>query len=70
MWEDLEISPEGIPTFKLAFHSAQILFAFIAWCLEIAVFRDDKSKIVGNNGWTFGVVCVPLPPSRRRKHER
>ncbi|KAK4104739.1 hypothetical protein N658DRAFT_442440 [Parathielavia hyrcaniae] len=61
MWDDFELDPERIPTFKLIFHGLQILFAFIAWCLEIAVFRDDKSKIVGNNGWTFGVVFLSVP---------
>ncbi|KAK4127398.1 hypothetical protein N657DRAFT_641383 [Parathielavia appendiculata] len=61
MWEDLELDPERIPTFKLIFHSLQILFAFILWCIEIAVFRDSKSKIVGNNGWTFGVVFLSVP---------
>jgi hypothetical protein len=57
MWEDLELDPERIPMFKLVFHSAQILFAFVSWCLGIAVFRNDEARIVGNNGWTFGVVC-------------
>lgn len=56
MWEELELDPERIPTFKLVFHSAQILFGFVTWCLEIAVFRADGSSIVGNNGWTFAVV--------------
>lgn len=56
MWEDFEFDPERIPTFKLVFHSLQIVFGFVSWCLEIAVFAADKSKIVGNNGWTFGVV--------------
>jgi hypothetical protein len=56
MFENLELDPEHIPTFKLVFHSLQILFGFVSWALEIAVFRADKSKIVGNNGWTFGVV--------------
>ncbi|KAK4155955.1 hypothetical protein C8A00DRAFT_41509 [Chaetomidium leptoderma] len=61
MWEDLELDPERIPTFKLVFHSLQILFAFVLWCLEIAVFRADDSKIVGNNGWTFGVFFLSIP---------
>lgn len=56
MWEDLELDPERIPLFKLVFHSLQILFAFVLWCLEIAVFRAEGSKIVGNNGWTFAAV--------------
>ncbi|SPQ21750.1 a6cd479d-e2f5-4f4e-8e83-652d36405402 [Thermothielavioides terrestris] len=60
MWE-LELDPELIPTLKLVFHSAQILFAFISWCLEIAVFRADGSQIVGNNGWTFAVFFLSVP---------
>jgi hypothetical protein len=56
MWEDLEFDPERIPMFKLIFHSLQILFGFVSWALGIAVFRADGSRVVGNNGWTFGVV--------------
>ncbi|KXX78468.1 hypothetical protein MMYC01_205593 [Madurella mycetomatis] len=56
MWEDIEFDPEQIPAFKLGFHIAQIIFAFVLWCLEIAVFRNDEARIVGNNGWTFAVV--------------
>ncbi|KAL2151941.1 hypothetical protein VTH82DRAFT_5125 [Thermothelomyces myriococcoides] len=61
MWEDFEFDPERIPTFKLVFHSLQIVFGFVSWCLEIAVFAADKSKIVGNNGWTFGVFFLSIP---------
>ncbi|KAL2119224.1 hypothetical protein VTJ04DRAFT_6184 [Mycothermus thermophilus] len=61
MWEDLEIDPENIPTFKLVFHSLQIVCGFIGWCLEIAVFRDKDSKIVGNNGWAFAVFFLTVP---------
>lgn len=56
MFEDLEWNPDLVPPLKLGLHLAQILFAFIIFCLEIAVFRDDKSAVVGQNGWTFGVV--------------
>lgn len=62
MWEDLELDPERIPAFKLAFHVAQILFAFVLWALEIAVFRADGAKVVGNNGWTFAAVRSPAVP--------
>lgn len=61
MWEDLELDPERIPTFKLVFHSLQIVLGFVSWCLEIAVFRADKAKITGNNGWTFGVFFLSVP---------
>lgn len=58
MWENLELDPERIPLFKLIFHVLQIAFAFVLWCLEIAVFKNSSAKIVGKNGWTFGVVCL------------
>ncbi|KAK4143724.1 uncharacterized protein C8A04DRAFT_37148 [Dichotomopilus funicola] len=61
MWEDLEFDAEKIPTYKLIFHGLQILFGFVSWALAIAVFRDDKSRIVGNNGWTFGVFLLSVP---------
>ncbi|KAK0664014.1 hypothetical protein QBC41DRAFT_21460 [Cercophora samala] len=61
MWEDFELDAEQIPAFKLAFHIAQIVFAFVLWCLEIAVFRADSAKIVGNNGWTFAVFFLTVP---------
>jgi len=57
MWEDLEFDPEKIPAFKLGFHIAQIVCAFVLWCLEIAVFRAENSVVNGNVGWTFAVVC-------------
>jgi hypothetical protein len=59
MWEDFEFDAERIPAFKLGFHLAQVLFAFVLWCLEIAVFRAQDARIVGNNGWTFAVVRTP-----------
>ena len=53
---DFEWDSEQIPGYKLGLHILQILFAFTAWCLEIAVFRADDSKVNGRNGWTFAVV--------------
>lgn len=58
MWDDFEVNAEGIPKYKLLFHSFQIIFAFVLWCLEIAVFRHDSAKITGRNGWTFAMVCI------------
>lgn len=69
MWEDLELDPESIPTLKLIFHSAQIVCAFVSWCLEIAVFRADDSKVVGNNGWTFAVVRASPATVLKSNHE-
>lgn len=54
-----ELDPEIIPNLKLGLHVAQIFLAFVAWCLEIAVFRDPSSFIIGNNGWAFAVVSKP-----------
>jgi len=56
MWEDLELNAEHVPAFKLGFHIAQVVFALVLWCMEIAVFRADGSVVTGNVGWTFAVV--------------
>lgn len=53
-----EIDPQLLPNLKLGLHSFQIILGFLAWCLEIAVFRGDTSRIVGLNGWTFAVVSL------------
>ena len=51
-----EWDPNYVPPVKLGLHCAQILLSFVLWCLELAVFNGKGSKIVGTNGWTFGVV--------------
>lgn len=56
MFGNFEWDPESVPTLKLGFHIAQVVFAFIAFVLEIVVFRDDAALINSNNGWPFGVV--------------
>ena len=57
MWDDLELdNAEQIPTYKLILHCSQIIFAFVCWCLEIAVFRDPIANVDGRVGWTFAVV--------------
>ncbi|EON97556.1 putative chaperone-binding protein [Phaeoacremonium minimum UCRPA7] len=58
---DFEWDSEQIPGYKLGLHILQILFAFTAWCLEIAVFRADDSKVNGRNGWTFAVCFLTIP---------
>jgi len=58
---EFELDPEKIPLFKLIFHVGQILFAFVLWCMEIAVFRHPTSRIVGKNGWTFAVFFLTIP---------
>lgn len=57
----MEFNYSHIPRYKLGLHIAQILFAFTAWCLGIAVFRAEGAAVAGGNGWTFGVVCLLLP---------
>ena len=61
MWEDLELNAEYIPSFKLGFHIAQFICAFVLFCLEIAVFRAKDSVINGNVGWTFACCFLSLP---------
>ncbi|KAG5981641.1 hypothetical protein E4U55_002726 [Claviceps digitariae] len=51
----LDFDPDLVPKAKLGLHCAQILLAFIAWCMEIAVFVGENAKVVRNNGWTFAV---------------
>lgn len=51
-----EFDPDIVPNLKLGLHSFQIIFTFVAWCMEIGVFRAKDSTINGLNGWTFGVV--------------
>lgn len=52
----MEIDPDRVPLFKLILHLLQIAVAFVVWVLEIVVFTGKDAKVVGNNGWTFGVV--------------
>jgi hypothetical protein len=49
---------ERVPSVKLAVHTLQIVLAFVAWCMEIAVFVNDEATITGQIGWTFAVVSV------------
>ncbi|KAH7318367.1 hypothetical protein B0I35DRAFT_409269 [Stachybotrys elegans] len=58
---DFEWNPQSVPSIKLGLHGAQILLSFVIWCLEIAVFTSDDARIVGNNGWTFGVTFLSVP---------
>ncbi|KAK2595174.1 hypothetical protein QQS21_007134 [Conoideocrella luteorostrata] len=57
----LEIDPDLVPKIKLGLHCAQILLALVGWCLSIAVFTGKDAKVVGNNGWTFGVFFLTIP---------
>lgn len=60
-WGEFEWDPEQLPNLKLGLHVAQMLFAFIIFCLEISVFRTADSLIVGNNGWPFAVCFLSIP---------
>ena len=55
----LEFDPDYVPGVKLGLHCFQIIFSFVAWCLEIAVFKNKDASITGQNGWTFAVVGFP-----------
>ncbi|KAK6219799.1 hypothetical protein QIS74_05301 [Colletotrichum tabaci] len=61
MLGNLDFNPELVPRVKLGLHVTQFVLSFVIWALEIAVFRADNAKIVGNNGWTFGVCFLSLP---------
>ncbi|KAJ9144356.1 Chaperone-binding protein [Coniochaeta hoffmannii] len=60
-WGEFEWDAENLPGLKLGLHIAQVLLAFVAFALEISVFKDDKSSIVGNNGWAFAVCFLSIP---------
>lgn len=57
----LELDPDLVPKLKLGLHSAQILVALVGSCMGIAVFVGKDAKVVGNNGWTFGVFFLTIP---------
>ncbi|KAF5523741.1 hypothetical protein CGCA056_v004740 [Colletotrichum aenigma] len=61
MFGNLDFDPEYVPGVKLGLHIFQFILSFVIWGLEIAVFRADNAKIVGNNGWTFGVCFLSIP---------
>ncbi|KAH6686349.1 hypothetical protein F5X68DRAFT_15381 [Plectosphaerella plurivora] len=61
MFDNFEFNPELVPNVKLGVHAVQVVVGLVIWCLEIAVFTGKESKIVGNNGWTFGVCFLSIP---------
>ncbi|KEY73307.1 hypothetical protein S7711_01426 [Stachybotrys chartarum IBT 7711] len=58
---EFEWNPDLVPKVKLGVHALQIVLSFVVWCMEIAVFRAEDARIVGNNGWTFGVCFLSIP---------
>ena len=57
----LEFEIHQFQTIKLALHIAQVVFIFVAWAIEIAVFKADKSVIDGRTGWHFGLCFLTMP---------
>ena len=53
----MQFEPHYFPVAKLSVHVAQLLIIFVAWILEIAVFRSSAS-IDGRAGWYFALVCA------------
>jgi hypothetical protein len=53
----MEFSPHHFQHIKLALHIAQLVIIFVAWAIEIAVFRSS-AHIDGRAGWYFGLVCA------------
>ncbi|KAM5342353.1 hypothetical protein ACJ41O_013319 [Fusarium nematophilum] len=56
-----EFDPDIVPNLKLGLHSFQIIFSFVAWCLEIGVLNAKDAEVNGKNGWTFGVCFLSIP---------
>ncbi|OAA68725.1 chaperone-binding protein [Niveomyces insectorum RCEF 264] len=61
MFDDIQLNPERVPLYKLILHVTQIVLSFVAWCLEIVVFRAKNSHINGQSGWAFGVCFLSIP---------
>lgn len=57
----MEFNPHHFQHIKLALHIAQLVIIFVAWVIEIAVFRSS-ADIDGRAGWYFGLVCAVPPP--------
>ena len=56
----MEFDPHHFQHIKLALHIAQLVIIFVAWVIEIAVFRSS-AHIDGRAGWYFGLVCAVHP---------
>jgi len=56
----MEFSVHRFQDGKLAIHIAQAAFIFVAWVIEIAVFRSS-ANIDGKLGWLFGLCFLTVP---------
>jgi len=57
----IELDPHHFQNIKLGVHIAQAAFIFVAWAIEIAVFKAKDSKIDGRPGWFFGLCFLTIP---------
>lgn len=53
----MEFNPHHFQHIKLGLHVTQMVFIFVAWVIEIAVFRST-AKLDARTGWYFGLVCA------------
>ncbi|KAI2623400.1 hypothetical protein GGS21DRAFT_339691 [Xylaria nigripes] len=53
--------PDNVPRNKLIVYAAQVVLGLTIFILEIVVFTAQDSKIVGNNGWPFGLCFLSVP---------
>jgi len=56
----MEFGVQHLQMGKLGLHIAQAVLIFVAWVLDIAVFRSS-AKIDGRVGWNFGVCFLTIP---------
>ncbi|KAG9248224.1 hypothetical protein BJ878DRAFT_489092 [Calycina marina] len=57
----LEFEIHHFAAIKLALHCVQALLIFVAWAVEIAVFKATDSSIDGRPGWHFGLCFLTVP---------
>ncbi|TVY92219.1 hypothetical protein LAWI1_G003054 [Lachnellula willkommii] len=56
----MEFGVQHLQMGKLGLHIAQAVFIFVAWVLDITVFRSS-ADIDGRVGWNFGVCFLTIP---------
>jgi hypothetical protein len=69
----MEFGVQHIQNGKLGLHIAQAVLIFVAWILDIAVFRSS-ANVDGRLGWNFGVVSfaslLPNPNSNSNQTQK